>query len=130
MDFYDRMMDYIESNLTLYAPLQMGVLSPKTNGIAILSIPSSPDTKYLDGGSVQNISFRIYTKHTDQKIAANTIQVISDLLDKMRNGDIVSQDDSFTFISCEVNTIPSSFDKTNDDKYIYSALFVSQIERG
>ncbi|WP_342045918.1 phage tail terminator protein [Bacillus sp. OTU530] len=130
MDFYDRMMDYIESHLTLYASLQMGVLSPKTNGIAILSIPSSPNAKYLDGGSVQNISFRIYTKHTDQKIAANTIQIISDLLDKMQNDDIQSQDGSFIFISCEVNTIPSSFDKTDHDEYIYSALFVAEIERG
>lgn len=130
MDFYDRLADYIESNLTLFAPVRFNVLGPDETGIAILSIPSSPNARYLNGGSVQEMAFRIYTKHENQQTAANTIQVIADLLDKMQNDAITSQDDSFAFVKCEINTIPSSFDKTNDDKYIYSALFVSQIERG
>jgi hypothetical protein len=129
VDLLQRLIDKITTNIALPAPIQVGVLSTQSPAICIRQTPSYPSTKYLDKGNTYHFAFQILIKDHNQQQAVFTLQDITFFLDTLENGAIVSGNGSFSFVSCNVYTMPNFVQKTEHDEYVYTALFQAEIER-
>ena len=127
MDFLEQVKSYIENNVTLYkTPLSVSMLQPG-NDIAIRSTPGSPSDRYVTGNKTHSFQFQILTKHKTDKTAYDAIQTITDELDSLTNGAIISGDGSFILNKCEVYTLPNFIEQTEHGESIYSAMFQAEI---
>ncbi|UYG93187.1 minor capsid protein [Cytobacillus firmus] len=127
MDFLFRVMDYIENNVQLNAPINSPVLDSDSSAVAIRQTPSTMNTRFIEGKTA-DFSFQILVKDKSHLACYNTIQAIFKALDGLSKGDIVSSDGSFSFIKCECYTLPNFVEKTEHDEYIYTALFTAELE--
>ncbi|PGH85770.1 minor capsid protein [Bacillus thuringiensis] len=127
--FIDAVIERLETELSsnvLYAVIRQDMLDQTNDSIAIRVIPSPPGETYFEGSTYQ-IQFQILTKSKDQKKAIQAIERMSYTLDKLYNQGIVSLDDTFTFLSCEVYVQPAFVEKTVASEYVYTALFRAEI---
>lgn len=126
MDFLDRVIDYIEANVSLYAPMRVGILSDD-DSIAIRPTPSTPPEGYLIGDRARNFPFQVLTQHSQANISYQTLEAITEALDGLRNEAITSSDGSFVFVKCEVYTGPNFVEVTSRGKHIYTAIFQAEL---
>lgn len=127
MDFIARIKDYLTNNVSLSAPITTPLLSVDPKSIAIRQTPSSMNSRYVDGKTL-NFSFQLLVKDNSNLTAYNTIQAIFMALDGLPKGSINSNDDSFIFIKCECSTLPNFVEKTDKNEFIYTALFRAELE--
>ncbi|ODB74136.1 hypothetical protein A7310_17935 [Bacillus velezensis] len=126
MDFFDRMKEYIENNISLFQnPLSVGGLV-KDNDISILAIPGPPSKKNMAMERGYTFPFQILVRHRSQEKSYKTCQQISDHLDRLINGAIVSRDGSFEFVTCNMYTSPNIVETTPKGA-IYTAMFQAEI---
>lgn len=125
MDLLDRIMDYLESNLTLFAVFKQDILSDDDASLAIRLAPSSPSERFYDRSKENIISFQILSKHTNQLLALQTLYEISNSLEDLV--DLSSQDGSYIFSKIELYTNPTWVSKTDHNSHIYTALFNAYI---
>lgn len=130
MDFLDRLSEYIETNVVLNAPLNIGPLAINSSAISLIPTPSSVLNRYSNGGKTFEFSFQILIKDKNQSTTINVLNAITDVLDGLKNDAIKSNNDSFKFIKCEAYTLPSYVEKTEHDEYKYTALFTAELEKG
>lgn len=130
MDFLDRLKEYMEANILLNAPITFGVLDSISSSIAIRQTPGTVLNRYTNNGKTFEFSFQVLVKDENHKTAYDTIQAIFEALDGLLNDSIQSQDGSFSFIKCECYTLPNFVEKTDHDEYIYTALFIAELEKG
>lgn len=123
MNFLDKLVDHIESSLTLYSPIRVGMLGTG-NSIAIRPTPGSMPSGYLNGDRLRPFSFQVLTQHTDPQVAYYTLEEITDLLDAM---DVAIQGDGYTMVSCAVYTSPNFVEVTDQGLHIYTALFEAEL---
>lgn len=123
----DRLIDYIEDNVTLNAPLRSGVLSEEESAVSIRPTPSSIATRYSIG-KVFEFAFQITVKDTDDRVARGVINRITEAMDGLGNEAITF--DHQKLIRCEVSTSPNFIEKTERGEYIYTAIFVAELEGG
>src|SRR5690554_7104010 len=76
MDFLDKIVDHIETNLGLYSPIRIGILGPQ-NSIAIRPTPGSLPDGYLNGDRIRGFSFQILTQHENPHTAYTTLEEIT-----------------------------------------------------
>jgi minor capsid protein len=129
MDFLPRIMDALESNIDLNAPLKVGLLEPASSAAAIRTVSSGIVTRYLNGDTIYHIAFQLLIQDADQQKAVNILDDITDYLDGLTKDSIISGDNSFTFITSNVSVLPNLVQKTENDEYVYTAIFAAQIER-
>lgn len=110
----------------IYSVIRQDMLDKTSDSIAIRVVPSPPGETFLIG-STHQLQFQILTKSKQQEKAINSIEQISYKLDRLYNQGIVSLDNSFTFISCEVYVQPAFVEKNAADEYVYTALFRAEI---
>src|SRR4051794_28814738 len=122
MDFIARIKDYLTNNVSLNAPITTPLLSVDSKSIAIRQTPSSMNSRYVDGKTL-NFSFQVLVKDTSHITANNTTQSIFIALDGLSKGSILSADGSFLMINCECSTLPNFVEKTDKNEFIYTALF-------
>lgn len=119
--FIQGINNYLHSRLSLYAPIDVGLLSESSEAIAIKLIPSRPGTRYYEG-KVDRIQFQFSTKSQDQMKAMQTIEDIKNELDNLREVQL-----STVYLTlCEVYTQPNHIDTTAQYEYIYAALFSAE----
>jgi len=123
MDFLDKIVDHIETNLGLYSPIRVGILGPQ-NSIAIRPTPGSLPDGYLNGDRIRGFSFQILTQHENPHTAYTTLEEITDLLDAM---DVDIQGDGYTMVQCAVYTAPNFVEVTPQGYHIYTALFEAEL---
>jgi hypothetical protein len=131
MDFIYRLQDYLAKELkqTIYVGL-LGTTSPY---IAIRQTPSSVTNRYVDNGKIFEFSFQVLMKDKDNaghKNVIDTMNKIVDLLEGLPSDSIKSQNGSFSFIKCECYTLPNFVEKTDQNEYIYTAIFKCELEKG
>lgn len=126
MDFLDRVMDYLEANLSLYAPIRVGILGDG-DSIAIRPTPGMPPQGYLTGDRLRVYSFQVLTQHQKPNIALGTLEAIAQALSGLENGAITSSDGSFSFVSCEVYTQPNFVEVTSQGVHVYTAIFHAEL---
>jgi hypothetical protein len=129
MDFIFRLRDYLESNVTLNAPVAAGTLTTKPKSVAIRETPGSIPSRYIDKGKIYEFNFQVLVKDPDFVTASNTCHAINDKLDGLPNGSIVSQDGSFIFVTCQTYTTPNWVEQNEHGEHIYTALFAAELEK-
>jgi len=126
LDFIDRVKDYLETNFELNASIVTPLLSTKSSSIAIRQTPSSPNSRYMTGKTM-NFSFQVLVKDLSVVTANSTIQEIFKGLDGLGKGSIASNDGSFIMIKCECTTLPNWVEKTDKNEHIFTAIFNAEI---
>lgn len=127
MDFIARIKDYLTANVVLNAPIVTPLLSTDTSSIAIRQTPSSMNSRYVVGKTL-NFSFQVLVKDLSHVKAYNTIQAIFKSLDGLPKGSIMSEDGSFSFVKCECSTLPNFVEKTDKLEHVYTAIFTAELE--
>ena len=130
MDFLDRLIDYIESKISLDSDLRVGKLSPESKSISIRPTPSSMVDRYVDKDKTREYSFQILVKDPNQVKVINKLDEITSLLDGIDHREIISNNNSFKLIKCEVYTLPNYVEETEHEEYIYTALFRAELQGG
>ncbi len=130
MDFLDRLIDYIESNISLDSVLRVGKLSLDSKSISIRPTPSSMVNRYVDKDKTREYSFQILMKDPNQFQVISKMDEITSLLDGIDHREIVSNNDSFKLVKCEAYTLPNYVEETEHEEYIYTALFKAELQGG
>lgn len=130
MDFLDRLIDYIESNISLDSVLRVGKLSLDSKSISIRPTPSSMVNRYADKDKTREYSFQILMKDPNQFKVINKLDEITNLLDGIDHREIISNNNSFKLVKCEVYTLPNYVEETEHEEYIYTALFRAELQGG
>jgi hypothetical protein len=128
MELLDKIIDAIEANVNLNAPIQVGVLSDEPSAVCVRLIPSSSRVAYMDSGRVYQMSFQVLVKDQNQQKAIQVLDEITTFVDRLTHDDITLTDSRFQFIQCNVYTMPNFVEKTERDEYIYTALFNAEYE--
>mgnify|MGYP001161693964 FL=1 len=123
MNFLDKLVDHIESSMTLYSPIRVGMLGTG-NSIAIRPTPGSMPSGYLNGDRLRPFSFQVLAQHTDPQVAYYTLEEIADLLDAV-NADISG--DGYVMVRCELYIAPNFVEVTDQGLHIYTALFEAEL---
>lgn len=127
MDFLDRMLDKLESDVTLFTFVRKGLLA-EGNSIAVRQTPTPPNTTYLDKNRIDNYGFQFLVRHKDVLTAENTIQSIYEYL--CNRTDIESQDGSFKLVKIDVSTMPNWVGMSEREEHEYTAIFQAELEIG
>jgi hypothetical protein len=122
-------MDAIESNIELNAPLKVGLLEPRSSAAAIRTVSSGIVTRYLNGDTIYHYAFQLLIQDADQERAVNILDDITDYLDGLTKDSVISGNDSFNFITSNVSVLPNLVQKTENDEYVYTAIYAAQIEK-
>ncbi|UTI41121.1 minor capsid protein [Niallia sp. RD1] len=125
MDFLDRMLDKLESDVTLFTFVRKGLLA-EGNSIAVRQTPTPPNTTYLNKDRIDNYGFQFLVRHKDVLTAENTIQSIHGYL--CNRTDIESHDDSFKLINIDVSTMPNWVGVSERGEYEYTAIFQAELQ--
>ncbi|EST11259.1 phage tail terminator protein [Sporolactobacillus laevolacticus] len=130
LDFQDRMIDALEANCGLFAPISVPIIpvsadGTPSNGIAFMLTPIGQAVCGMDGKWDKTYAFQITVRHTSQLTAINTLQSICRYVDGLSDDDIKSQNGSFYFINGQVASVPNFLLK-DDHGYVYVASY--QIE--
>ena len=123
MNFLDKLVDHIESSLTMYSPIRVGMLGTG-NSIAIRPTPGSMPSGYLNGGRLRPFSFQVLTQHSDPQTAYYTLEEIADLLDAT---DASISGEGYVMVRCELYTAPNFVEVTDQGLHIYTALFEAEL---
>jgi len=123
MNFLDKLVDHIESSMTLYSPIRVGMLGTG-NSIAIRPTPGSMPSGYLNGERLRPYSFQVLAQHTNPQVAYYTLEEIADLLDAI-DADISG--DGYVMVRCELYTAPNFVEVTDQGLHIYTALFEAEL---
>jgi hypothetical protein len=129
MDFLPRIMDAIETNIELNAPLKVGLLEPASSAAAIRTVSSGIVTRYMDGSAIYHVAFQILIQDADQQRAVNILDDITDFLEGLTKDNVISGNNSFNFVTSNVSVLPNLVQKTNNDEYIYTAIYAAQLEK-
>lgn len=130
MDFLDRLINYIEKQVVMNAIMKIGRLDQNSSAASIRQTPSGISGRFFDGGKTSEFSFQVLVKDSNHLKVINTLQQITDELDGLSNSAIESENDSFSFIKCEVYVNPNYVEETDHGEYIYTALFTAELEGG
>lgn len=127
MDLIDRILDYLEGNMTLFTTFTVDVLRESHEALAIRRTPSAPSMRFLDDSRDDVIAFQILVKHKNQFKAILTINEIVKALEGLKENEIVSNENSFEFLKCELYTNPLLVEQDKRGSYVYSALFNAEV---
>lgn len=128
MDFLDRLKEVINANIVLNAPLKIGMLEPKGSAAAMRTVSSGIKTKYLNGDTVYHVAVQFLIQDADQRLVVNLLDELTQFMDRLKKDSIVSQDGSFIFNAASVSVLPNFVQKSANDEYVYTAIYVSEIE--
>ena len=126
MDLLDRVMEYLEANVSLNAPIVPGLLG-EGSSIAIRLTPGSINTRFITGFNA-DVGFQILVQDKNHLKCVKVTEDIFRALDGLSRKDLVSQDDSFKLVHLTCSTLPNFVEKTNQGLYIYTAIFNAEIE--
>jgi hypothetical protein len=129
MDFLPKIMDAIETNIDMNAPLKVGLLEPASSAAAIRTVSSGIVTRYMNGDAIYHIAFQILIQDADQQRAVNILDDITDFLEGLTKDSIISGNNSFVFVTSNVSVLPNLVQKTDNDEYIYTAIYAAQLEK-
>ncbi len=130
MDFLDRLIDFIELQLDLEVPIEVGKLGESETAISIRPTPSSTISRSFDNGTTFEFMFQILGKDPNQFKTILTVTQIAHLLDGLSNGAIKSSNDSFLFVKSEIYTHPHYVETLEHGETVYSAMVVAELEKG
>src|SRR5690606_24125027 len=114
MNVLDKLVDHIESSLTLYSAIRVGMLGTG-NSIAIRPTPGSMPSGYLIGDRLRPFSFQVLTQHTDPQVAYYALEDIAGLLDAT-DADISGA--GYVMVRCELYTAPNFVEVTDQGLHI------------
>lgn len=122
------------SKETMFAPVKVDVLDIGLNNaprksIAIRMIPSVPGAQYFDG-EIINKQFQILLKSENQLEANTSIEAIARELNNVHRRKFYAVDNSYTLRRLNIYVEPNFVDKIASNEYIYTALFVAELELG
>lgn len=131
LDFQDRMIDALETNCGLFAPISVPIIpvaadGAPSNGIAFMLTPIGQATCQYDGKWDKTFAYQITVRHISQLTALNTLLEISRYVDGLNNDDIKSQNGSFYFINGQVTSLPNFLMK-DDHGFVYVASYSAEL---
>lgn len=125
MDFKDRLLDKIEGELSLFSFFQVPRMSEYGNGLSLSKTPRPPGARFLNKSKMYDYGFQITARHTNGKIAEDTLQEIYDYLDGLK--DVGETDGTYKLIKIEGYTSPNYVDTNDRNEHLYTALFVAEL---
>src|SRR5690606_3682225 len=114
MNFLDKLVDHIESSMTLYSPIRVGMLGTG-NSIAIRPTPRSMPSGYVNGDRRRSYSFLGRRWHTDQQMSYYTLEKIVDLRDVV-NADSIG--DGYVMVGCVLYSAPNFVEVSDQGLHI------------
>ncbi|MBO1515604.1 minor capsid protein [Metabacillus bambusae] len=130
MDIVAQITTYLKNNANLNGLPVVSPLLGSGNSIAIRETPSSVESRYLNADKTINFQFQILVKHDGAMQVRNIINDIFNILDGLSQGVITSANGSFFMSSCECTTLPNFVEQTDQDFYVYTAIFNAELELG
>lgn len=125
--FIDSVIAYVNSPVVVHDPIKVGVLDIDEEGVAIRLIPGPAGERHFEGHT-DVVHFQVYTKNRNQLEAIDKITTITNKLTYVNRGRIATIGGAFTILTCDVYTSPNFVEKTDNNEYIYTALFQAEIE--
>ncbi|HDR7601034.1 TPA: minor capsid protein [Bacillus mycoides] len=118
----------------LFAPikadlLDIGVNDTPRKSIAVRMIPSPPGEQYYEGEIIKK-QIQILAKSSNQLEVNNTIEFITRELNNVHRRVFYAIDGSYTLRSLNVYVEPNFVDKTAANEWVYTALFITELEIG
>ncbi|HFR4182852.1 MULTISPECIES: phage tail terminator protein [Bacillus] len=118
----------------MFAPVKVDVLDIGLNNttrksIAIRIIPSAPGEQYFDG-EIKKKQFQILLKSENQLEVNTSTEAIAEELNNVHRREFHAVDNSYTLRRLNIYVEPNFVDKLASNEYIYTALFVAELEIG
>ncbi|MGG1339884.1 minor capsid protein [Bacillus toyonensis] len=118
----------------MFAPVKVDVLDIGTNNtprksIAIRMIPSVPGEQYFDG-EIKKKQFQILLKSENQLEVNTSAEAIAEELNNVHRREFHTVDNSHILRRLNIYVEPNFVDKLGSNEYIYTALFVAELEIG
>ncbi|ANT40245.1 MULTISPECIES: phage tail terminator protein [Bacillus] len=118
----------------MFAPVKVDVLdiglsNAPRKSIAIRIIPSAPGEQYFEG-EIINKQFQILLKSENQLEANISMEAIARELNNVHRREFHAVDNSYTLRRLNIYVEPNFVDKIASNEYIYTALFVVELELG
>ncbi|MBU9711063.1 minor capsid protein [Evansella tamaricis] len=133
MDFFDRLIDWIEANHDLFTFIEKSRMSNEGPAIAIRQTPQPPGERFLNGSKVQLFGFQLLVRHSNRVLAMETLDSLYNALDGQKGRDkegnfiIPSSNNSFYLLKIEGYTSPNYVDTNDRGEELYTAMFVAEL---
>ena len=116
----------ITNNVSLPQTLYIGQLE-EGNSIAMQLAPSDTETEFIaDRSKIINVSVLLLSKNSDQQVALNNLELITDYIGNLASYPQPSTN-NFQWITTEITTYPNFVDKEDSQNYIFSAIINNKI---
>lgn len=122
----DALADYLETELTLYAPVKVGNLDSRTDAISLFQAPSPSGPRFYDRKRVKIVLVQLFAKSENQQQVIDAMELMTDSLE-LGNGAITVP--KYDFIKSEIYTEPNRVEETSTNQHVYSALIQCELER-
>lgn len=124
-DLDSKVMDYIESHVTLPVPIETGRQDQSGPAIIYIMQPMEKFTRYYNGRVKRSYAFQIAAKLPKMEQATQVLNEINDAMEQARSGDIKSGSGSFSFRNAKMTQNPSYKDTIEDAGVTYSVYAAS-----
>ena len=116
----------ITDNVSLPQSITTGQLG-ESNSIVMQLAPSDTETEFIaDRKKIINLSILILAKNSNQYIAAENVDLITDYIGNLTTYPQPSSND-FQWVTTEITTFTNFVDKEDSQNYIYSAIINNKI---
>lgn len=127
MAFLDDLANNLEYNLSLFTTFKIDILSEDDNALTLRRYQSGPSQRFMNNSRDDVIGIQVLSQNQDQQVAVNTLETITDYLEKLTS--LTSSDGSYQFLNCNIYVHPLLVEKTDHGNYLYSALFQANINK-
>lgn len=130
LDFQDCMIDAIEANCNLFAPIDVPIIKINVDGtgsgIAFMLTPIGEETRFMDGSRDRMYAFQISARSPDQLQVLNTLFSINRFIDGLKSGDIKSKNGTFEFINAVIRSVPNLV-QADTHGFLYVSNFEAEL---
>lgn len=125
MSLFDDLATNLETNLSLFTTFKIDVMDEKNEALTLRRYQSSPSQRFMDGTRDDFIGLQVLVKSKDQKLAIDTIEAITEYLEKLKS--LTSSDGSYKFSTCDIYIHPLLVERTDSNAYLYQTSFIIRI---
>lgn len=125
LDFIWRLNDYINT-LDLYAWSDVGMLSD-TDSISLMAMPGGEETVFHDGARDKDYQMQVNAKSENQLNCIDALSKIARKLEKLEEGAISSDNNTFDFESIKVTSFVSIIGQNEQGYFIYQVSLSAKI---
>ena len=122
MELQQKIIDYIETQLDLYAPVSAVPMAEGKEGISLTLAPSRYETEFMDGKVNDVMLLQISAKHKESIKALKAVTDIAYTMEKAPGNAITSDEGAFCIRRIKIYTNPNLAYMDTNQTYVYVAM--------